>query len=83
MGFKSEQYKEEDNKRKLIVEAKNSLESYAYQVKSKDEEKVKEVVSEGRSSALTKINEKRRCSSEEDLEVYQDKEKVEGVINQL
>ena len=58
MVEEAEQYKEEDNKRKLIVEAKNSLESYAYQVKSLDEDKVKEVVdSEELESALTKINE--------------------------
>ena len=59
MVEEAEQYKEEDNKRRLMIEAKNSLESYAYQVKSSlDEDKVKEVVdSEELESALTKINE--------------------------
>ncbi len=89
MVEEAEKYKEEDNKRKLIIEAKNSLESYAYQVKSSlDEDKVKEVIdSEELESALTKINETLDwldVHPEEDLEVYQDKKKeLEGVINPI
>ena len=33
MVNETEKFREEDNKRKMIVEAKNKLESYSYQVK--------------------------------------------------
>ena len=45
MVNEAEKFREEDNKRKMMIEVKNKLESYSYQVKdSLDQDKVKETL---------------------------------------
>ena len=59
MVSEAEQYKEEDERQRDRVGAKNALESYAYSVKSSvDDDKIKEKISsDDRSAVLEKITE--------------------------
>ena len=89
MVAEAEKYKEEDDKRRRLVEVKNKLEGYAYQVKdSLDKSEVKEKIDESElEPVLTKVDETLDwldLHPEEDYETYENRQKeLESMVNPL
>lgn len=89
MVNEAEKYKEEDDMRRKIVDAKNGLEGYIYSVKnSLDEERVKSVLEEGELNNLrAKLGEEISWLEEHDeesLETYESRKRdLEGIVNPI
>ena len=90
MVAEAEKYKDEDNKIKEKIEAKNKFESYLYQVKSSlNDPNLKDKLDENEKSNLEdKISECQKwfdsVSSDEEKEVYEEKQKeLESVFMEI
>ena len=89
MVNEAEKYKEEDDMRRKIIDAKNGLEGYIYSVKnSLDEERVKSVLEEGELNNLrAKLGEEISWLEEHDeesLETYESRKRdLEGIVNPI
>ena len=85
----AEKFKDEDEKIKKRIEAKNGLESYLYNAKSSiNDEKLKDKVSdEDRESITTAVDNAMSwldSHQSEDADVYESKQKdIEGVVNPI
>lgn len=85
----AENYKEDDEKQKSRISAKNSLESYAFNIKSTiEDDKLKDKISEDdRKKVLDKVNDTLRWLDSNQLaekEEFDDKQKeLEGICNPI
>jgi len=85
----AERYKEDDEKQKSRISAKNSLESYAFNIKSTiEDDKLKDKISEDdRKKVLDKVNDTLRWLDSNQLaekEEFDDKQKeLEGICNPI
>lgn len=85
----AERYKEDDEKQKSRIAAKNSLESYAFNIKSTiEDDKLKDKISEDdRKKVLDKVNDTLRWLDSNQLaekEEFDDKQKeLEGICNPI
>jgi heat shock protein 1/8 len=86
----AEKFKEEDDKIKKDIEARNSLEGYMYSIKNTFEEskdiveKLGEETVEGINSKLKEVREWLDNHEHEDAHVYEDKQKeIEDIFNEV
>ena len=87
MVAEGEKFKEDDEKLKDNIDAKNELENYVYSVKSStNDEKVKDKISEEDMATINKMVEEgiSYCDTEHDTDEYKSKKKeIEDVVSPL